>query len=292
MSSEDPGPSVRFLDARSLEDPHFYSHAVAVSGAKRLIWTSGQLGTRKDGTFPSSLRSQIEQAFANLGDALQAAGAQTRDVVKLTFLCVKWDLDQIQDFLEPTCAFMTDRFGTTTRPVTTLIPVSQLAIPDALFEVEAVAAIGGLGEVWTPKGSLEIEYPLAPAKVDVVVVGGGFSGFQAASDISRAGLKCVVVEAKHRLGGRSRSHRLNSGSKGIIELGATWINRKTQPKAYALTQKFGLECSPQFEDGITILQLSNGSILRTEGGTAQVREDRTGTQVTCLRVLLLLTDGD
>lgn len=259
-----------FFNVKSQPDPGFYSHAASINGSKRLIFTSGHLGTQSDGKFPTEYSQEVKQAYQNLREALSTAGAQVRDIVKLTFYCVGWNFENVGEWLEPTSAFMIDNLGTTIRPLTTLVPVTHLAIPGARFEVEAVAAVGGSGEFWTsPELSLGSESILPPIKVDVVVIGGGFSGLQAARDVHAAGLSCIVLEAKHRIGGRSHSHKLTSGP-GIVELGATWINKTTQPKAYALTQKYNLQCAQQYDTGISILQTSDGSVLRSEGGFAQV----------------------
>jgi monoamine oxidase len=102
-----------------------------------------------------------------------------------------------------------------------------------------------------------------PVEVDVVVVGGGYSGMASAHSLQRAGLKTVVLEARDRIGGRSRTQKLRSGP-GVIELGATWINELTQPAVYALTEEFGLETIEQLATGDIIRQGPDGSIRRSE----------------------------
>ena len=102
---------------------------------------------------------------------------------------------------------------------------------------------------------------ITPTDVDVVVVGAGFSGLIAAHDLQQAGFKTVLLEAKDRIGGRSNSMALKSGP-GIVELGATWINRTTQPNVYALAQRFGLQTAEQYTTGLEVFQGLDGQVLK------------------------------
>ncbi|KAH7312717.1 amine oxidase [Stachybotrys elegans] len=108
------------------------------------------------------------------------------------------------------------------------------------------------------------DLPETPTDVDVIIIGGGFSGLMSAYRLQQAGLTTVVLEAKNAIGGRSRSQRLGNGT-GIIEMGATWINNITQPKVYALTELFGLETTPQYVEGDFIFQGVDGHVRRLDG---------------------------
>lgn len=107
----------------------------------------------------------------------------------------------------------------------------------------------------------------ASAKVietEVVVVGGGISGLAAANTLKDGGFKDItVLEAKETIGGRVRSVQRNSGP-GIIELGATWINNKTQPEVYALTELYGLETAVQHYEGDIINEDLEGIVHRID----------------------------
>ncbi|KAH0847348.1 hypothetical protein AYO21_03741 [Fonsecaea monophora] len=268
MASRDDRPEVRFSDAPGMPDPGFYSHAVTLKQSSRLVFTSGIIAQRPDGSFPESLEEQAETVYKNLQEALEKSCASPRDVVKVTFYVVDWSLEQGETFIKQFVKFMTDEDGTTRRPITTLIPVTKLAIPGAKLEIEVVAAVGDHAERYAGPSVRSFARPGAPSKVDVVVVGGGFSGVQAAWDLQKAGLSCVLLEAKHRIGGRSRSQQLQSGP-GIIELGATWINKKTQPKVYATAIRLGLDVVDQYTQGDEIWQFHDGAAVRTTPGTPQ-----------------------
>jgi reactive intermediate/imine deaminase len=60
-----------------------YSHAVRFGD---LVFTAGQLGIRPDGSHTSELafEDQVRQALANMLAALQAAGAGSSDILKVT----------------------------------------------------------------------------------------------------------------------------------------------------------------------------------------------------------------
>ncbi|CAH0042585.1 unnamed protein product [Clonostachys rhizophaga] len=103
-------------------------------------------------------------------------------------------------------------------------------------------------------------------EVDVVVVGGGFSGLKSAYDLQQSGLSTVVLEAKEVIGGRSRSIKRQSGD-GIIELGATWINNTTQPRVTALVDKFGLDTAVQYTAGDSVFQGPDGEARRIPPGS-------------------------
>uniref|UniRef100_A0A8H7NQJ8 Amine oxidase n=1 Tax=Bionectria ochroleuca TaxID=29856 RepID=A0A8H7NQJ8_BIOOC len=103
-------------------------------------------------------------------------------------------------------------------------------------------------------------------EVDVVVVGGGFSGLKSAYDLQQSGLSTVVLEAKEAIGGRSRSINRKSG-EGIIELGATWINNTTQPRVTALVDKFGLDTAVQYTAGDSVFQGPDGEARRIPPGS-------------------------
>jgi len=273
MAPRDDRPEIKFHDAPGMPDPGFYAHAVSLNQANRLVFTSGIIAQRLDGSFPESLEDQVKSVYENLKEVLKKSGATPRNVIKVTFYPVDWSLDQGEILIKPFLDFITDEYGTTYRPITTLIPVTKLAMPEAKLEIEAVAAIGGHASQYAGPSIRSFDRPVPPFKVDVVVVGGGFSGVQAAWDIQKAGLSCVLLEAKHRIGGRSRSQQLQSGP-GIVELGATWINKKTQPIVYATAKRLGLDIVDQYVEGDEIWQMQDGTILRTSPDSVSRRTGR------------------
>ena len=134
---------------------------------------------------------------------------------------------------------------------------SFAAIPNPTTPVDGSAVVSEGDNEVAPISSI------TTTDVDVVVVGGGFSGLIAAYDLQQAGFKTVLLEAKDRIGGRSNSVALKSGL-GIVELGATWINRTTQPSVYTLAQKFGLQTAEQYTTGLEVFQGLDGQVSKVE----------------------------
>ncbi|RYP74887.1 hypothetical protein DL769_003923 [Monosporascus sp. CRB-8-3] len=93
---------------------------------------------------------------------------------------------------------------------------------------------------------------------DVVVIGAGLSGLQAAYSAQKAGLSVVVVEARDRVGGKVWSVPLAS-KRGIADLGAAWINDNLQHRVWSYVQQFGLQVVKQRLDGKAVMQTEEGN---------------------------------
>jgi monoamine oxidase len=96
-------------------------------------------------------------------------------------------------------------------------------------------------------------------KVDVVVVGAGISGLQAAYDIQKSGLSCVVLEARDRVGGKTLSVSPTKDGN-VVDLGAAWINNTNQSKMFTMTKEFGLKTVVQNTVGDVVMQDLDGSV--------------------------------
>lgn len=92
---------------------------------------------------------------------------------------------------------------------------------------------------------------------DLVVVGAGFSGLQAAYSAKKAGLSVVVVEARDRVGGKSWTVPLSNG-RGVADLGAAWVNDTLQPRVWSYIKQFGIKTTKQRLGHTAVMQTAEG----------------------------------
>ena len=132
---------VRHVNPDSLHRSPAFSHAVRVPAGYDTVYVGGQNGTRPDGEVVGpGLGEQTRQAFENLRACLEAAGADLTDIVKWTILCVD-GVDMQEGFAAAGEVWPRE----VAPPSITVAIVSGLAVPGALVEIEAVAAVPAAG---------------------------------------------------------------------------------------------------------------------------------------------------
>jgi 2-iminobutanoate/2-iminopropanoate deaminase len=111
-----------------------YTDAVKAGG---LLFISGLVPVDEHGAVVGEdVAGQARQVFRNMELVLRAAGCGFGDVVKVTVFLL--DVDD-RSSINPA----RQEFFGEARPASTLVEVSALAVPGALLEIEAVAAIPG-----------------------------------------------------------------------------------------------------------------------------------------------------
>jgi enamine deaminase RidA (YjgF/YER057c/UK114 family) len=120
-----------------VENPAF-SHVASIDPAARLVLVGGQSGVDAEGrVVGDNIASQAARAFDNLQTALSAAGATLDDVVQWR-IAVVGDAD-----IQPGFAEFQERWDPQVpAPLISVARVHGLAVPGALVEIEALAAIG------------------------------------------------------------------------------------------------------------------------------------------------------
>lgn len=117
-------------------------HQVAVGQGTRTVYLAGQIAWDVDGNpvGGDDLTAQTEQAFLNVARALEAVGASTDDLARVTVYVVGLDREktgQIVAGRDRAAAAL----GVTFQQPGTYIGVSSLFSPEFLIEVEAVAVV-------------------------------------------------------------------------------------------------------------------------------------------------------
>ena len=108
------------------------AHGVEVPAGARLLFTNGQVGTRRDGTTPATTAEQAEVVFARLEAVLRAARMALSDIVRLTVFLT--DERDVATFVE-----VRDRVMGAHKPGAIILVVRALARPELKIEIEAIA---------------------------------------------------------------------------------------------------------------------------------------------------------
>ena len=116
--------------------PNGYSTAVIAPREGRVAYISGQGGQDSTGALSPDFATQVKQAYANLGAALEGIGAKPNQVAKLTIFVVDHDMSKLGVLTRN----VKEMFGEAL-PAQTLVPVPKLAVDPMLFEVEAVVVL-------------------------------------------------------------------------------------------------------------------------------------------------------
>jgi len=132
----------RFFSPASVQFPNVLapsviSHVVKVSGARDMIYVSGQVSTDENGAVVGvgDLETQIHQVFKNLTTVLAGAGATLKDVVLLNAFMT--DIGQIDVFRTLRRQYLDNN----NPPAITTVGVTGLAGPGLLIEIAAFAEI-------------------------------------------------------------------------------------------------------------------------------------------------------
>lgn len=127
----------RTINPWSWQEGQGWSWGVETRGANRVLYTSGQVATDRDGRVlhEGDLRGQIAAALDNLETVLRAADFELSDVVRIDYyttdaagMMASWDV--IKDRLNGAGCFAGG----------VLLQVAQLAFPSLLVEIQAIAA--------------------------------------------------------------------------------------------------------------------------------------------------------
>lgn len=116
---------------------HFnLNHGVAISGATRTLYLSGQTASAADGAIlhPGDMVAQFHSAWASIGAALAEADMTPANIVRLGIYTT--DVDQ---FMAKADQMVTAFAAEDIQIACTLVGVTRLYDPAAMLELEATA---------------------------------------------------------------------------------------------------------------------------------------------------------
>jgi 2-iminobutanoate/2-iminopropanoate deaminase len=113
--------------------PSRFSQAVEVAAGSRLVYVSGQVGVRADGTLPETEEGEHEQAWANVLAILASEGLGAGDIVDVTAYVTSQS--GVAVFRQ-----VRDRMLAGAEPASTLLVISGLADRNWHVEIQVVAA--------------------------------------------------------------------------------------------------------------------------------------------------------
>lgn len=115
----------------ALYERNRYSPAIKSAG---LLFVSGQVGSREDGSPEPDLRAQVRLAFINLNAILNAAGCTFDDVIDVTVFMV-----DPQSTFETAWEVVPEFWGEAPHPTITAVGVTWLYGFD--FEIKVIAKL-------------------------------------------------------------------------------------------------------------------------------------------------------
>lgn len=113
--------------------PGHYSHAVEVQAGARLLFVSGQLPVKPDGSLPEDTEGQCKAAWSNVRSVLEESGFSISDLVKITMFLTNPDDRK-------TANEVRKNFLGENAPASTGVVITSLADPQWRIEIEAIAA--------------------------------------------------------------------------------------------------------------------------------------------------------
>ncbi|MEU6919386.1 RidA family protein [Streptomyces olindensis] len=133
--------TIKLVNPDGLPKPDVYRQ-LSIAEGSRLVFLAGQVARDADGNAVGTgdFAAQVEQAYLNVGRALQEIGGSFDDVAKLTIYVVDWSPEKYP-LLGEGVQRAAAKMGVDPLKPITLLGVSALGEPDIMVEVEATAVL-------------------------------------------------------------------------------------------------------------------------------------------------------
>ncbi|MCJ7932280.1 MAG: RidA family protein [Chryseobacterium sp.] len=119
--------------------PYGFSHSISIQSPFQMCFIAGQSGgVGEQHLLADDFKTQVRDALNNLRIVLQSHAMTFDNIVKITLLIVNHSQEKLAIWAEEAGKVWNPSF----LPASTLIPVSQLALPGMLFEIDAIAVKG------------------------------------------------------------------------------------------------------------------------------------------------------
>jgi 2-iminobutanoate/2-iminopropanoate deaminase len=128
---------IKRWNPEGLGQPVGYSQVVTIEGSGKMVLLGGKAGLTADEHIPETLAEQSKLTWENIDLALKDAGARRQDVVEIQIFIV--DLANIDP--SPAYQDVRDFFPAGHKPVSMVIGVSALAIPELKMEINVRAIV-------------------------------------------------------------------------------------------------------------------------------------------------------
>ena len=113
-----------------------FSHATAIEARGRLVFISGMVARRADGTMAGvgDIEAQTRQVCENLKAAVEAAGGTMDDICRVDVYIR--NMEQFPGIHKVRAEYFKEPL-----PASTMVEVTKMTSPDALIEINAIAVI-------------------------------------------------------------------------------------------------------------------------------------------------------
>jgi 2-iminobutanoate/2-iminopropanoate deaminase len=124
--------TLKLINPPGAFSPTTYHLGVLASGVKDMLFISGQVGMKEDGSVAEGVAAQAGQAMKNMAAVLKAADMDASNVAKYTVFVT--DAAHTPEVIQAAMPYWR-----VPSPAVTLLVVKGLASPALLVEIEAIA---------------------------------------------------------------------------------------------------------------------------------------------------------